>query len=209
MKNLWLSFIVSKEHQAVTGLSQNFFARSLGGPSCWGVKGRSGTGSNCPSLKICMSNSNWEPDTRFFCLHLLKGSLPEGCSEVTYHTLTDTLCSGLPIYTPIYWPELTLFPAQFDGLQSPSSQEHSKDRAMQLPFWVRALSFLPTALNIQQTIQIYTENNLPFAFYDHSSYESFFCSHLHTPKQSQFFAAHHWRTRSQAYHQNQPGRQVG
>lgn len=60
---------------------------------------------------------------------------------------------------------------------------------MQLPFWVRALSFLPTALNTQQMIQIYPESNLPFAFYDHPSYESFFCFHLHTLKQSQFFAA--------------------
>lgn len=38
-----------------------------------------------------------------------------------------------------------LFPAQFDGLQPPSSWEYSEDKAKQLLLWVRALSSLPTA----------------------------------------------------------------
>lgn len=36
--------------------------------------------------------------------------------------------------------------AQFDGLQSPSFQEYSENKAKQLLFCMRALSFLPTAL---------------------------------------------------------------
>lgn len=44
---------------------------------------------------------------------------------------------------PVAW---ALSPAQIDELLSPSSQEYSEDKVKQLLFWVRVLSFLPTAL---------------------------------------------------------------
>lgn len=92
-----------------------------------------------------MSNSNLT--LAFSCSHLLKGGLPS--RRVLWapqaHTDRHNLrCSAHPhsnLAARAPFP-----PCSFDQLQSPSSQQYYEDKAKQLLFWVRALSFLPTAL---------------------------------------------------------------